>query len=261
MTWVRLEDNINENAKLLSVSPEARWLWVCGLAFCNRQTKRTGIIPREVLRVISDCSSKRAIEELVKSGRWVEKDDGYEIHDYFKYQPTQEEVDAKSQSKSERARTAAKARWAKQSMHTHAETHAEHDASAMHKQCLDDANEMLKNAPDPDPDPIIRNIYIPAKAEKRPRARKELTEVPASDATAEAFAEWVAKWGFTQDESHPQFMRFVNHFRASGVRKKDWRATWENWKTSPFNNAGKPQKHIQHDVAQWDWDADQGRPA
>jgi hypothetical protein len=100
MSWAAIDDNAPEHRKLLAVGPVACWLWVCGIAYCNRQKARDGFIPETKISVLYPIpNAKREAEKLVAGGLWERVDGGFLVHDYHDYQPSAEEVEAMRQAK------------------------------------------------------------------------------------------------------------------------------------------------------------------
>lgn len=94
MSWVKLDDHTNEHVKMLVAGAEAAWLWACGLMYCNRQKKRDGVIPADMVSSLyakfSVRRSRSLACDLVKCGLWEEITGGFRVHDYHDYQPTEE---------------------------------------------------------------------------------------------------------------------------------------------------------------------------
>jgi len=89
VSWVRIDDTAPEHRKLLAAGADAAWLWVSGLAYCNRSTSRVGVIPFAKVSTLYPMKHwKKAAAKLVEVGLWEEAEDGYRIHDYHEYQPT-----------------------------------------------------------------------------------------------------------------------------------------------------------------------------
>lgn len=92
MTWVKLDDAVNMHPKLRKAGGEAAWLWVCGLALCNRQ-KTGGLIEHGDLPALYPGGGwgKRKLRnlatKLVEAGLWTEVAEGFRVHDYDDYQP------------------------------------------------------------------------------------------------------------------------------------------------------------------------------
>lgn len=92
MTWVRLADDFYDHPKLLAAGPTAGWLWVCGLAYCNRYLT-DGFLPSAAVTRLADIENPhRLAARLVDIGLWESVDGGYRVHDYRDYQPTAETV-------------------------------------------------------------------------------------------------------------------------------------------------------------------------
>ncbi len=90
MPWVRLDDEFPEHPKVASAGPRAAWLFVCGLCYCNRNLT-DGFIPTNIVK--SFGGNARTIAKLLAVKLWEAKgDDGYQVHDYEKYQPLREQV-------------------------------------------------------------------------------------------------------------------------------------------------------------------------
>lgn len=111
MAWVRLDDLMPENPKVLRAGPGAGWLHVCALAYCNRNLT-DGHVPATALRRLADLEDPaREAERLVEAGLWDEVEDGYEIHDYLDFQPSAAEVRKQRETKKKAGKAGARARW------------------------------------------------------------------------------------------------------------------------------------------------------
>lgn len=118
MAWVRIDDSFDEHPKFVRAGHEAGWLFIRGLAWCNRQ-ESDGHIPAPVIRQIgSDYGPRKALtlaNTLVTEGLWhtpghncercPQPADGWQIHDYLDYQIPR--------SKKEKDREAARIRMGK----------------------------------------------------------------------------------------------------------------------------------------------------
>jgi hypothetical protein len=104
VVWVRLDDAISENPKIARLSDSALALYVCGLAYCNRNLT-DGDIPRSVgngqLRWCGGDPGP-AILELEEGGLWEKQNWGWTVHDYDQYQPSKAEVEAERAAARER---------------------------------------------------------------------------------------------------------------------------------------------------------------
>jgi hypothetical protein len=115
MTWVRLDDQFPDHTKVIAAGPAAAWLYVTALCYCNRMLT-DGFVPgNQVPRLVPNAS--KLVDRLLTAGLWrkASRDgvDGYEVHDFLKYQPTREEVleeRRKNADRQERFRAAKKAK-------------------------------------------------------------------------------------------------------------------------------------------------------
>lgn len=94
MPWVKLDDHFDEHPKIARLDDHALALFVCGLAYCNRNLT-DGFIPSQVglgqLR-FCDGNTTPAIRQLETVGMWEKKDGGWQVHDFPEYQPSREAV-------------------------------------------------------------------------------------------------------------------------------------------------------------------------
>jgi hypothetical protein len=103
MSWLRIDDNAPQHRKLLKVIPAARWLWVCGLAYCQR-LKTDGHIPFEALDLFAVPKPRPLADALVAAGLWHHDPLGYRVHDFLAWNDSAGERDDKTVDKTERQR-------------------------------------------------------------------------------------------------------------------------------------------------------------
>jgi len=111
LNWVRLDANLHSNHKVLALlgdknGDHALCVYVFSLGHSGAHGT-AGFIPAAALGLFH--GKPRDAAQLVDVGLWHEIPGGWEIHDWMEYQPTDEE----SKARSERAKKAANARWAK----------------------------------------------------------------------------------------------------------------------------------------------------
>jgi hypothetical protein len=124
MAWVRLDDKFPDHAKVAQAGPLASWLYVCGLAYCNRMLT-DGFIPSGIIRRLADVDDADDLAtRLVDARLWMPTDGGYRVHDYLEYQPSREEAEALSVTRADAGRKGGKQR-----------------ASNLLEVCLDDAKQ------------------------------------------------------------------------------------------------------------------------
>lgn len=108
MSWVRLDDGAPGHRKIVGLSDAAFRLWIVGLTYCNQQANdgRFSAASARILTgyLASPELGRGAIAELCTAGLWAETADGYEVHDYLEYQPSQEERASANRAAAERMR-------------------------------------------------------------------------------------------------------------------------------------------------------------
>lgn len=151
MAWFKVDDGFYTSLKFLSIprplQAQAAGVWLLsGTWSADKMTD--GFVPYAVLDLWE--FDTELIEELVKCGLWDHDDErqGIWFHDWADYQPMREQLEAKSVSRNERAVKAANARWNKPD--------ANSDANAM----LTNAKPMLTDAPEPEPEPVLKPLAI-----------------------------------------------------------------------------------------------------
>lgn len=110
LPWVRLETSLPTNPKTLALVEDGAFrafsAYICGLSYCGAQGT-AGFIPRAALPFLHARKSDAA--KLVEVGLWVECAGGWDVNGWNDFQPTSEEI----QARSERAKKAAAIRWSK----------------------------------------------------------------------------------------------------------------------------------------------------
>lgn len=105
MAWVRLDDQIARNPKLVAAGPEAAWLWVCAIAYCS-SSLTDGYVDVMILSSICTVRRPKALaRRLVDVGLFELVEGGYRVHDYLEHNATREEILRKRASDARRKRT------------------------------------------------------------------------------------------------------------------------------------------------------------
>ena len=90
MTWVRLDDRIMSNRKIVACEPNELVLFISGLAYCNSQHSGGAIVERELAVMTPYAWSMRKLlklaAKLVEVGLWEVTESGWQVHDYDEYQ-------------------------------------------------------------------------------------------------------------------------------------------------------------------------------
>lgn len=118
VSWVRLDVTFPDNHKVLELTYRNRHravaVYLCGLAYAGAQGNE-GWIPVTALTRLHGRKADAA--HLVEVGLWIEEEGGWQIHDWSHYQPTNEEIEEKTQRRRDAARRAANIRWGNKPLH------------------------------------------------------------------------------------------------------------------------------------------------
>lgn len=99
MAYVRLDDSVMDNPKMLALSDRAFRGWVWGLCYAQRHLT-DGFLPIAALT----ASVKRAASELQARGLWTVVDHGFQIHHYLRHQDSKADVEARKDRARDRMR-------------------------------------------------------------------------------------------------------------------------------------------------------------
>lgn len=105
MTWVRFDDTFPIHRKVEGATDAAYRLHTSAIFWCARNLT-DGFVPSQDLELVSARvkSPRKYAAELVSRGLWIERDGGWEINDYLKFQPSKEKVLADREDAAERQR-------------------------------------------------------------------------------------------------------------------------------------------------------------
>jgi hypothetical protein len=91
MTWIKLDDTLPNNPKILPLSDKAFRLYIEGLCYAN-QYLTDGFLAQAV---VNRLDSGNACQELLEAGLWIEVESGKQIHDYCEHQTSRKVVEEK----------------------------------------------------------------------------------------------------------------------------------------------------------------------
>ncbi len=98
MTWIKLDDQVTEHPKTAGLSCEAWTLWIHGLTYCSRNLT-DGEIPKPYLPRLSPVRRvKKATQELVDAGLWVDEGARIQVHNYVKWQRSKSQIEYDKES-------------------------------------------------------------------------------------------------------------------------------------------------------------------
>lgn len=159
MSWIRLDDDFAYHPKIGAISDRALRVYIMSLCYASK-FRTDGFISVGALQFVLGTDEIAA--ELVAAGLWEPADRGWVIHDYLDYNLSRAELEGQSRRRSEKASSAASARWNSRqrlaldadahegdassdpqtmlsACSSDAEQHAQSDAQVMLERCLDDA--------------------------------------------------------------------------------------------------------------------------
>lgn len=97
MTWLRLDDGFAAHPKVAHLSPHAFKLHVSALCYCA-QFLTDGFVPTARPGLLMEGYRPAQVTELVDAGLWEPAEGGYWLHDYLKYNPSREKVEAEREA-------------------------------------------------------------------------------------------------------------------------------------------------------------------
>ncbi|MGE0598287.1 MAG: hypothetical protein AB7J35_00490 [Dehalococcoidia bacterium] len=105
MTWVRLDDQILDHPKFISLDNDALVLWLLCLTYSNAQ-RTDGALSDAVVRTLAARRNLTHVDPgvLVDAGLWERQPAGYLIHDYHDYQPAKSSLERERVAAAERKR-------------------------------------------------------------------------------------------------------------------------------------------------------------
>lgn len=179
MTWVRIDDDFAEHAKVENLSDAALALWVRANCWCHKKKNAylNGFVPRSSLRKINQNrltqeETEALAQELVNAnvsgtkeqGLWEPVEGGWKFHDWHNYQLERRSNDVESfgnvvrgtMSRSEAARLAGLASAAsRREKFGNAQPKFSNEPNDVRTTLPNDVAERRSNVPEPpDPDPV-----------------------------------------------------------------------------------------------------------
>ncbi|MCX8648702.1 hypothetical protein J3U01_09840 [Bifidobacterium sp. B4107] len=210
MVWFKVDDRLPLNPKMAGVSIAAVGLWVEAGAWASA-SQTDGQVLKRLLRVLHPDASEKLAEELVAAGLWEDQGDHWQIHDFLKYNPPREEVEAKKARRSRAGKLggikSGKSRRSKRE--ANAEANAKANAEAKHE---------AKTNPVPVPVPYIStNVDISPKPPTGVESDEEQIREPSSEPTVEFTQFWSLYPNHDYEDAAVREFRRVRRRRVSLV--------------------------------------------
>lgn len=105
-TWIRIDDTMPDNPKIVAAGGAAAWLYTCSIAYSSRNLT-DGFIPTGIAPRLTDFDNTTELAaRLVANGLWKTVEGGWMINDYTDYQRTAAEVEEiRSEARERQARS------------------------------------------------------------------------------------------------------------------------------------------------------------
>lgn len=253
MTWVKLDDHFDEHPKIAAVGPLGIALWVCGLAYCNRNLT-DGFIPGSIARrlcgwefdfpdgsaatvLIGGERNQESIDQigfvpdglvvpnmLVAVGLWENVPGGFQVHDYTDFQPSKAQIEAERQQKASAGRAGGLARAQAESKQPLSTRLSRIQAESKPVPVPEGYVVNHSPFPDPVPDPVLSAVSAkPAATSKR----KPLTD--------EQRAKVIADYAFKVADLEGEIAFAMQH--TSRLKSTDENLYLRNWLNRTTKNA------------------------
>lgn len=247
MVWVRLDDAILDNPKIIRVGPIGFALHAAAMTFCGRNSTDGFIAEAKAKQLLSTtwataeaadgkeqiwelaAVSKHAgfeghevihevIKLLVQVGLWHEDMDdrgnfGYRLHDYLEYNPSRAQVRGKSEKRAAAGRSGGK------------QSASKRQANAKQKRSKQQAAGEAKTNPEPEPEP--KEIPLnPPKGGVRASRPKHVRSFEASFGAVDpedewAFQRWAKRFGKTGAVFDAKRASCLEDRRLEGMTRED----------------------------------------
>lgn len=101
MPWVKIDDAFWRHRKTRKAwrEPRAVGLFVMALCHSNEGLEDGFVSPEWVEMQLAPKDRERVTQALVEAGLWEPFGDGWQIHDYFDYQPSRAKVESVQEAK------------------------------------------------------------------------------------------------------------------------------------------------------------------
>ena len=115
MPWARLDDKFHSHPTTWQVGLESNGLFARGLSYCAEHLT-DGFLPEEwvwshVPRTARSKDPRGIVRRLEEAGLWERIEDGWVIVEYLVYNPSREQVEAEREAHRELSEKGGKGRW------------------------------------------------------------------------------------------------------------------------------------------------------
>lgn len=205
MTWVKLDDNVLDHPKFITLDNEALVLWLAGLTYCN-QHRTDGVLPAPVVGALAHRRQLSHVDPhvLVRAGLWEVTEGGFVVHDYLDYQPGRADQDESRAGARERKRR-------QRARERHAVTR--HDVTGTGRdddydlEEIIEAEESSSSSSSPGHGPVTRDNIVTARIAQRLR---EVTDIKTPKGVRDRIQRLLDE-GVTEEEFEEAFIRTATH--------------------------------------------------
>lgn len=216
--WFKIDDGFWSHPKTLQLSDGAQALWMRAGSWSMHHLT-DGFIPDYALPILS--AKPRYVNELRTVSLWFSVEDGNQFHDWEKYQPTREQVEADRHAAAERKRLSRE--------------RSQRDGRRDSSRSSDDA---APTPTRPDPTRPITTSNEVVKTTRSQGSRLSPDWLPSSETVATIKAECPA---VDPQKEHRVFVDYWIAQTGTRATKRDWDATWRNWmRRKQADHKGKP---------------------
>lgn len=209
MPWFKVDDSFPQHKKVLAIPRRDRTaaigLWTLAGGWCASQLT-DGHLGAHLISEFA--SSKKYAEILCEVGLWERTDSGYVFHNWSRWQPTREQVEADRAAARERMK---KARSRRSSPEQPPNNGVSSPAVAVTPSRPDPTSSSYGTTEDP---------------------RKRGARIPDPFVIDDAMKGWCREKGYDPAYVLAETEKFVNYWQAKSGKdatKLDWPATWRNW--------------------------------
>jgi hypothetical protein len=210
VTWFKVDDGLAFHPKAINAGLSALGLWVRAGAWCAANLT-DGALPRHMIGTLG--AQLRDAKRLVSAGLWCETEDGYQFHEWDRWQPTKAQVTAKREKDKKRQQE-----WREQ--HGHDVSHSVTDS------VTNDVSHSAPTRPDPtNKEEVVEIVGTPVVDGVRG------SRLPDDWMPSRNDVEW-ARERHPAVDSRSETDKFRDHWASqpgAKGRKIDWHATWRNW--------------------------------
>lgn len=91
MAWIRIESSVRTHPKFLKAGPDACWLWICAISYCQ-EGLTDGFVAESALDYLGVKNAASLASKLQDVGLFDIADGGFHVHDYLDHNKSAADV-------------------------------------------------------------------------------------------------------------------------------------------------------------------------